>query len=62
MVEMFVSFVLVVAVLFAVSGVISAVIAGSSPIHTLTRRARITRVVRQESADLDRRYELLLHI
>ena len=61
MLGMFVSFVLVLVFLFAVSGLVSAVVCGTSPIHTVARRIRIAQIVRRESSELDRRYELLLH-
>ena len=51
---------LIVAILLAYSSVIRALVHSEGPAYAATRRARIYRTIRRETADLDRRYEQLL--
>lgn len=52
--------VLIVAMMAAYWYVIRAVVYSDGPAYVATRRARIYRTIRRETADLDRRYEQLL--
>ena len=51
---------LIVTMLMAYSSVVRALVHSEGPAYAATRRARIYRTIRRETADLDRRYEQLL--
>jgi len=51
---------LIVTMLMAYSSVVRALVHSEGPAYAATRRARIWRTIRRETADLDRRYEQLL--
>ena len=51
---------LIVTMLMAYYSVVRALVFSEGPAYAATRRARISRTVRRETADLDRRYEQLL--
>ena len=52
--------VLTIALLITVGRAIQSTLSGGGPAYAAFRRARIARVVRRESADLDGQYEQLL--
>ena len=54
------SLLLIVGMLVAYSTVVLAVLHNEGPAYAATRRVRINRTIRRETADLDRRYEQLL--
>lgn len=58
--EFLLALLLIVAMMVAYSILVRALVHRDGPAYRLSRRARMARVVRRETADLDRRYEQLL--